>query len=191
MVRIADITHLVISVMGPHAGESENEIFDRKIQDIINVGFTFWLMKSPKSKPELVCELCLKAKAKNTVCYCVFIEPSSKGGAIPTKSASPAKEYSKDKIRWLNLPQGLSPVTGKLPSYGLVLNHLELVKDNIDLWNYADFFNQNSPIKIIRGASTICSIKKDMSSHSSKIKSRFRKVIAIGKICEPFCVYLR
>jgi len=191
MVRISDIKYLIISVIGSHADESKNEIFYRKIQDITNVDFTFWLMKSHKSKPELVNNLCLRAKSENTDCYSVFIEPSSKKGAIPTKSAFPAKEYSKDKISWLNLPYELSPVTGKLPAYGLVLNHLELINDKIDLWSYADFFNQNSPIKITRGASIICAIKKDILSQAGKIKSRFRKVVAIGKLREPFCVYLR
>lgn len=193
MVNISNIKYVVISVIGPHAGESENEIFNRKIQDIHNVGFTFWLMKSHRSKPKMVHELCLKDDAENIESYCVFIEASSKGGAIPTKSASSAKSYSKDNLAWEGLPQGLSPVTGKIDNnaYALVFNLLEQVNDSIDLWNYADFFNQNNPLKIIQGASTICAIKKDMSNHTGKLKSHYRRVIAIGKLCEPFCVYLK
>jgi hypothetical protein len=179
--------------MGPHAGESENAIFDRKIQDTHDIGLTFWLMKSHRAKPKMIHELCLKADAENSESYCVFIEASSKGGAIPAKSASSATRYSKDNLTWDVLPQGLSPVTGKIDNnaYALVFDRLELVNDSIDLWNYADFFNQNNPLKIIQGASTICAIKKDMSNHTGKIKSRYRRAIAIGKLCEPFCVYLR
>ena len=195
MVNVSDIKYVVISVMGPHAGESENEIFNRKIQDIhnIDVGLTFWLMKSHRAKPEMVHELCVKANTEKTESYCVFIEASSKGGAVPTKTASSAKSYSKDNLTWVVLPRGLSPVTGKIDknAYALVFNRLELVTDSIDLWSYADFFNQNSPLKIIQGASTICAINKDMANDTDKIKSRYRRVIAIGKLCEPFCVYLR
>jgi hypothetical protein len=193
MVNVLDIKYVVISVMGPHAGESENEIFNRKIQDIHNIGLTFWLMKSHRAKPELVQELCLKANAENTGSYCVFIEASSKRGAVPTKSVSSAESYSKDNLTWVALPQGLSPVTGKIDknAYALVFNRLELVNESIDLWSYADFFNQNNPLKIIQGASTICAIKKDVANDIEKIKSRYRRVVAIGKLCEPFCVYLR
>lgn len=192
MVDISDIRYLVISVMGPHAGESENEIFNRKIQDIHDVGLTFWLMKSHQAKPKMVQQLCKEADAENK-CYCVFIEASSKGGALPTKTASSATNYSKDNLTWDVLHQKLSPVTGKIDnnSYALVFNWLELMNDGIDLWSYSDFFNQNNPVRIIQGASTICAIKKDMSNHTGKIKSRYRRIIAIGKLCEPFCVYLR
>lgn len=193
MVNISDVKYVVISVMGSHAGECEKAIFDRKIHDTHRMDLTFWLMRSHKARPEMVRELCEKANAENSENYCVFIEASSKGSAIPTKSASSATSYSKDNLTWDVLPQGLSPVTGKIDNsaYALVFNRLELVNDGIDLWNYADFLNQNNPLKIIRGASTICAIKKDMSNHTSKIKSRYRRVIAIGKLCNPFCVYLR
>lgn len=75
----------------------------------------------------------------------------------------------------------------------MVFDQLETVDDVIDLWRYANFFDKNSPIKIIQGASTVCAVKKDMTNHSDndKIKSHFRKVIAVGKLCEPFCVYLK
>lgn len=190
---MSDIKFVVISVIGSHAGESETEIFNRKIQDIYNVGLTFWLMKSHKAKPQMVKQLCIEASNKNTKSYCIFIDASSKGGAIPTKTAASAKSYSKDKLTWDVLPHGLSPVTGKIDNnaYALVFDQMETADDAIDLWKYADFFDKNSPIKIMQGASTVCAIKKDMTNHSDKIKSHFRKVIAVGKLCEPFCVYLK
>ena len=190
---MSDINYVIISVMGSHAGESETEIFDRKIQDICNVGLTFWLMKSRKAKPQMVQQLCLEAKNKNTKSDCIFIEASSKGGANPTKTVDSAKSYSKDGLTWEVLPHGLSPVTGKMDNnaYALVFDHLKTVNDDIDLWTYADFFDKNSPIKISQGASTVCAVKKDMTNHSDKIKSHSRKVIAVGKLCEPFCVYLK
>jgi len=53
-----DSKYLIISVIGPHAGETENTIFKRKIEDINNVGKTFWLIKSHLSKPDMVQQFC-------------------------------------------------------------------------------------------------------------------------------------
>lgn len=58
----------VISVMGAHAGEGVDEIFQRKHADIRRTGRTFWLMKSPKARPSHVQELCKVIPA-----YAIFI----------------------------------------------------------------------------------------------------------------------
>jgi hypothetical protein len=193
MTNILDKKYLMISVIGPHAGESETEIFNRKIQDISRIGKTFWLIKSYKAKPEIVNKYILEAKNEITEIYCIFIGAASKNGAIPTISASSSSSFSKDKSNWEDLPTGLSPVTGKIDNntYALVFDYLELTNDCIDLWNYSDFINQNNPIKIRQGGSTFCSIRKDSSYHPDKIISRYRIVYAIGKLSEPYCVYLR
>jgi hypothetical protein len=99
----------VISVMGEHAGEGANFIFDRKISDIEQTGKTFWLVRSPKARPAHVQKMCSTSPG-----YMIFIEPATKGGARPTIEAEAAKEYSHDRALWHRLPVGLSPVTGKL-----------------------------------------------------------------------------
>jgi len=167
--------------------------YNRKIQDVKNIGLTYLLMKSFKAKPSMVQELCLKAKKEDEKAYCIFIEASSKGGAIPTETATYAISHSKDNITWENLPDGLSPVTGKMDkqAYALIFDKLEIMDDVMDLWNYSDFFNEEEPIKIIQGASTICASKKDMKHHSKKMISRYRRIMAIGRLYAPYCVYLR
>ena len=57
--------------MGDHAGESPNEIFQRKMIDIERVGQTFWLVKSRKSQPESVARLCKENQA-----YVIFVAAS-------------------------------------------------------------------------------------------------------------------
>lgn len=185
--------YAVFSVMGSHAGESESEIFTRKIQDVGLVGITFWLIKSHKAKPEMVQNLCKAARTDNANTYCVFIEASSSKGAIPTKTAEHATNYSADSCTWKPLPIGLTPVTGKIDkaAFALVFDKLEMTDGTADLWRYADFFNQSNPLRIAQGASTICAIEKEMRSHPDKIKSPVRRVIALGRLCEPYCVYLQ
>ena len=51
-------TQCIISVMGDHAGEGVVDIFNRKIEDITKINRTFWLIKSPKAKPQLVQKMC-------------------------------------------------------------------------------------------------------------------------------------
>ncbi len=185
---------IVISVMGPHAGESENAIFFRKMNDIEQVGRTFWLHKSYKAKPDLIQKFCDQLHNIGEDAFCCFIEASSRGGASPTKTADTASKYSIDNLRWHQLDSNSSKVTGQINhAYALVFSELKLVNVTIDLWDYADYFDQSEPLRIRQGASTLCAVRKDMSDvpHSKKIKSRNRKIIAVGKLCEPGCVYLR
>lgn len=186
--------YIVISVMGPHAGESEDEIFQRKIGDIKKIGHTFWLIKSFQAKPNMVQQICQIAKKENIEVYCDFIEASSREGATPTKEASSAESFSADGKRWEDFPKGLSPVTGKIDrnAYALVFNQLELVRaKRIDLWDYANYFEQDYPVRIFQGGSTLCGVKKDMKTHKNRINAHIRKVVALGKLCAPFCVWLK
>jgi len=137
--------YLILSVIGPHAGETEKIIFKRKIEDINNVGKTFWLIKSHQSKPDIVQQFCRIGLRENLNFYCFFIEPSKSGSAKPTKKDMSAGSFSVDGERWQKLPQGLGPVTGKIDknAYALVFDDLKIVNDTIELWNYVNFFKPN------------------------------------------------
>ncbi len=179
----------IISVMGAHAGEGVDAIFNRKIADIERTGKTFWLMRSPKARPIQVQDIC-----KSSPAYTIFVEPASKGGARPTTNNEAAKEHSADKKIWSQLPKGVSPVTGKIDSSAtaLVFDRMTTnVSGTIDLWKYSDFSVEEKPLKFILGCSTVCVIQKDMSTHPDRMKSRYRGIIAVAKLTEPYCVWLR
>ena len=143
----------------------------------------------------MVQRLCKEARKAEEDCYCIFIEPSAKGGAIPATTDASAKMYSEDGTIWHDLPSKLSPVTGKIGSgaQALVFDQLQLadVLCFVNLWNYADFVYQDLPLKIILGVSTVCAVRKDMHSHKDRIISNRRRIIAVGRICHPSCVYLK
>ncbi|MFA6132806.1 MAG: hypothetical protein WC869_02175 [Phycisphaerae bacterium] len=184
----------VLSVMGPHAGEDAGTIFKRKIDDTRRVGKTFWLVRSYKAKPLMVQNICREAGGKAMRVHCLFIEPSSKGGAIPTKSSSAACEYSADRLKWLSLPRSLGPVTGLMNAgaCALVFDKLVLQKHTtVDLWEFADFDDPCTPVVIRQGASTICAVRKDMSSHPDRMKGNVRRLIAVGRLAEPYAVWLK
>jgi hypothetical protein len=174
------------------------------------------LIKSPKAKPELVQKMrCFDPT------YVVFVEPATRGGARPAIADKKATTFSENGLIWNPLSNQLGPVTGKLDSraYALVFNKLATIdaKQEIDLWHYADFVNQENPIRMILepynkfstlfaqkicylrllsslsglGCSTVCAIKKDMKGHPERLKSRFRRVVAVGLLVTPYCVWVR
>lgn len=184
----------VLSVMGPHAGEDSDEIFARKIADTRRAGKTFWLIRSHKAKPDMIQTICSAARARANEPLCAFLGPSSPGGAVPTKISCAAAEYSADLSKWESLPSGIGPVTGQMTrsACALVFDQLVLCESEVlDLWQYADFFNQEQPVKIRQGASTVGVVGRNTSAHSDRMKSHIRKVIASGRLTEPFAVWLR
>lgn len=191
---ILESKYAVISISGPHAGELENDIFRRKKEDIIKIGRTFWLSKSRKAKPPDVQSICIQAKTEGPNCPCIFIEPSAPRGSKDTKRNDIATQYSEDARIWRDLPKGLGPVTGNLngKAHALVFSQLYWVADQdvpINLWDYAEFKHE-LPIKTARSP-TVCAIKKDTSGQEGKMKSHIRKIVAVGTLSEPYCVYIR
>jgi hypothetical protein len=179
----------VISVMGAHAGEDADTIFRRKIEDCETVGRTFWVAKSAKARPTQVQTVCRSGKG-----FVIFVEPASPRGARPTTGSDFATEYSPDKVEWFPLPEGLGPVTGQIDDFAaaLVLDRFTSDVDHrVDLWTYADGANPDKPLKFILGLSTACALRKDTSEHPERMKSRYRRVVAVARLAEPYCVWLR
>ena len=174
------------------AGETEEEILERKIKDINQIGFTFWIYKSNQASPKTVQQFCKKAKTENKKVFCIFIEPSTPNGARPTKINLSAKEFSTDNKKWGKLPKKLGPVTGAINMnvYALKFGNIEKINSSINLWDYADYLTKKS-IKISRGNSTLCAIKKNTNREIDKMRTPIRRIIAVGRLCKPFCVWVR
>ena len=173
----------IISVMGPHAGETSKYIFERKIDDVKKTGITFWCIRSYKSKPLDVQKFC-----KTETVEVFFISPSSPGGAKDTKIDTKNIEYSIDNTNWNNIPHNITPVTGN--GWALVLDKLEISKLKINLNKYAEFKN-NVPLKFGLGCSTICAVEEDMSLNKNKVKSYMREIWPVGRLKYPYCVWIR
>lgn len=179
----------VISVMGDHAGEGVDAIFKRKMADVDAVGRTFWVARSPKAHPEQVQQMCSARPG-----YVIFVEPATVGGAKPTTTSDPAAEYSSDRSTWLPLPHGMGPVTGKLDRGATAFVFDQLATDAsslLDLWQYADGSDSSNPVRFVLGCSTVCAVRQDMSAHPRRMKSRYRTVVAVGGLVEPYSVWLR
>ena len=179
----------VISVMGDHAGEGVDAIFKRKMADVDAVGRTFWFARSAKARPGQVQQLCAAQRG-----YVIFVEPAIAGGAKPTTASDSASEYSGDRAKWLPLPQGMGPVTGKMDDAATAFVFDQLTTDTsrvLDLWQYADGSDISSPVRFILGCSTVCAVREDMSAHPQRMKSRYRTVVAVARLVEPYSAWLR
>ena len=179
----------IVSVMGPHAQEDADAIFARKRADVGRVGVTFWLMRSPKARPPQVSALC-----RHSPVFALFVAPATPGGARPTTKGDPATEYSCDRGSWHPLPDGMSPVTGKLDTCAAALVFDMLTTDvhtTLDLWGYADASVPASPLRFKLGCSTVCALQADMGLHPNRMKSRYRPIVALARLTHPYCVWLR
>lgn len=179
----------VLSVMGDHAGEGSDAIFNRKKDDIERLGVTYWLMRSPKARPPQVQEI-----GEAIPAYAIFVEPATKGGARPTTKEDEATEYSNDGLVWHPLPKGLSPVTGKLDSGATALVFGMMTTDvsgSLDLWDYSEALDNDKPLKFKLGCSTVCAVRKDAQSLPGKMKSRYRGIVAVARLEYPYCVWVR
>lgn len=185
-----DSKTLILSVMGPHAGEEDSAIFARKMGDIAQVGWTLWVIRSSKARPPRIQEMCDGGGVP-----IVFIEPSTAGGAQPTVSDSAALEFSNDKASWQAIPSGMGPVTGKMDAgaYALCLDRLEFAPDGVveDLHAYAEVGLSAGPVVTKIGASTVCVVRHGTAGHAQAMKSRYRRVIAVGRLRWPGAVWLR
>jgi hypothetical protein len=179
----------ILSVMGDHAGEGIDAIFERKIADIHVAGRTFWVATSAKARPVQVQSLCVAQPG-----YVVFVEAATRGGARPTIASDPASEYSGNQMEWLPLPAGIGPVTGKIDKSAVAFVFDRLATDSsrtLDLWQYSDRLDVIRPVRFMLGCSTMCAVRADMTTHLQRTKSRFRRIVAVGALAEPYCVWLR
>lgn len=181
---------VLLSVMGSHAGEAEDEIFGRKILDIANCGRTFWLTHSYTAKPDFIQEVCTHALQNQPYVNCIFI--TARKPTQDTLSMTRALSFSADKVGWVRIPPSLSPVTGKIDSgaAALVFDSLNYTSGELDLWEYVKYGTEDEPLRIGQRMSTIPCVRIGAPIEGF-IKSRERRVIAIGRLVSPFCVWLK
>lgn len=188
--RALQAKYVVLSVSGPHAGEELDGIVTRKLQDIRDSGRTFWRINSYVAQPDKVQQLARKAPHV----YALFITPARPSRTKPAGNEDTASQYSPDNRRWQPIPAGIGPVTGKLAgACGLIMDRLERVQQaqQIDLWEYADADDSEEPVEFGQGRAAVCAVKRESGASLNGLESRFRRLIAVGRLVAPFGVWLR
>jgi len=175
---------VILSVMGPHAGESEDFIFNRKVEEIKREGYTFWVHHSVSADPITV---------RSFIWGCnnpiiLFLAPSAKGGAKDTKSLNYATKYSLDKINWLEVPKDIKASGVNKGAYAFVIKNIELnplIKE-VDLSKYT-VSDWNEEPRFMQGRGSLCC----KINNFPRVKTRIRKVVASAVLCNPYSVYLK
>lgn len=122
------------------------------------------------------------------------MEPATVGGAKPTTESDSASEYSVDRVKWQPLPEGMSNVTGKMDGAATAFAFDQLATDSgraLDLWQYADASDVSSLVRFSLGCSTVCTVRADTSAHPRRMKSRYRAIVAVARLVEPYSAWLR
>jgi hypothetical protein len=185
--------YVVISEIGPHAGESEEEILNRKGKEIKDIGKSFWLHKSYSAKPNIVQNLCENALKERNIPVCIFIQASSKNGARPTKKDDKMKEFSLDQKYWEKIPLGIKVTGLSKNAFIMIFKKLNIIKKEqyLNLWDYSLFESSGKAVRMGRGASTVCCVKESSNDDPNKMKSNPRKIVAIGEFFYPFTAWVR
>lgn len=187
-----DSKYAIISVVGTHANEKIDYIFTRKIQETKKVGKTYWAYRSALANPKAVQEFGLRASMEKSVVICLFIEASSPNAAKPTKGSEKALFISTNKKEWNKIPDDNLITGSSHSSFALVLDKINLVNSAyIDLWKYSQQDNHGKAIRMMLGSSTVCSTKHPSKKDERKMKSRYRKLLAIGSLVFPYGVWLK
>ena len=179
--------HVIISVMGPYAGESESSIFTRKRREINENGFTFWHHQSYQAKPDMVQEL--GKAAEGSPIKLILTSTGSKKRGEDTKKHAQAKKFSPKKYSsYKPIPKSIYVETGTRP-WAIVITNLVLEKKEINLWDYSNYFTGGAIITR-QGGSTVCAIRQSSRDDPMKMKSKIRDVVAIADVIHPFSVWL-
>ena len=151
---------LVFSLVGPHAGQALEEIFERKIKDCKDLKQTFWVYHSHR------CTKSLFDAHKPSEVW--FISASKLGAAKQTKSSTVAQQFFKDN-QWFDFPQNLSPVTGRIHSKSTAfqLTDLRMVNETINFNDYIDLIT-NKPLRFSQFCSTTIASKTQNASEETR-----------------------
>ena len=155
--------NIVFSLVGPHAGQSLEEIFERKIKDCENLNQTFWVYHSHRCTKNI-----FDIRKPSEVW---FISASKPGAAKQTKSSTVAQQFFKDD-QWFEFDKDLSPVTGRIHSKATAfqLTNLRMVQETINFNNYIDLIT-NKQLRFSQFCSTTIGseTQNDSTEHRPRI----------------------
>lgn len=111
---------LVFMKVGSHAGETFDQILERKRQEIRDAGRSFWGYGGNTCHPLTQVQPFIKSRLKLSKSGSVYLLMQYIDSTAPV--TLPAKEYSVDGLKWEAIPDGIR-VTGS--RYALVLDEIQ------------------------------------------------------------------
>ncbi len=128
MIEIAQPgTGIIFMKVGTHAGETLENIVERKMQELTDANEIYWGYGGPTCHPILHVQPFVKERLESGhAIYLAMEQMNSKHFAEPKE----ATEYSDDGVEWHKIPDGIHVLGSR---YALILNSLEVQETTIDL----------------------------------------------------------
>ena len=178
---------LLFMKVGLHAGESLEQILERKRKEYKKAGCIFWGYGGGTCHPTRVVQpFARMSLAEGKEIYIVMEEIDSHH----PRTDIIAKEYSEDGIDWKPIPKGIE-VRGS--RYAVVLDELKVGDLDLDLKNYKVALGPSMgrvAAQYVKGrVDKACILTNDSPMGSSD--SDVKKIKLAAKIKKPFAVFTR
>lgn len=175
-----NLENIIIMKCGTHASEKIEQIYSRKKQEEINIGYFYWgyggTLCHPLNQVQPFCE------NKEKV-YLLLTPTISELNNEPNRS----EKYSLDKIEWKNIDSAINVLGSK---YAIVASKLQKCDFEIDLSDYEIAIGNSKGKKLgdyfkgrIDKACAIKTFKKD-----NKIQKV--KIVMIAELRYPYSVFV-
>ncbi|MFH1674464.1 MAG: hypothetical protein ABIF87_13700, partial [Pseudomonadota bacterium] len=175
--------------VGLHAGETFDEILERKRREYQEAGVIFWGYGGNTCHPTQAIQPFARMKLeKGQNIYIVMEEIDSHHP--PTKIV--AEEYSADGIHWQPIPVGIEVRNSR---YAVVLDELQDGDLDIDLSEFnvavGPSMGKAASDYILRRVDKACITKSQEPSALRIPQTTIKKIRHMAKIVEPYAVFLR
>lgn len=177
----------VFMKVGTHAGEELDSIIKRKLKEIEKTGMSFWGYGGPTCHPIKQIQPFAKriVEKKGNIYLCMETIQSNADPDIV-----PATEYSVDGISYEPIPDGIT-VTGS--RYAIVLDEItpEVFDIPIEAYEVASGRSKGRAAdSYIRGHVDKACIEL-VNERMSLVTDKFRHISLVGKMKEPYAVFVK
>jgi len=174
--------------VGSHAGETWEQIFERKNAEYKKTGRIFWGYGGPTLHPINQVQPFARTRAQSGSPIYVLMQ-SIDSRADP--ELAPATEYSPDAVNWKPIPEGINVLGSR---YALVLDEihpgdLELVLDDYEV--ALGNSRGKSAADYLTGHIDKACLTRSANADTKIETPKIRKVTFFARLLEPYAVLLK
>jgi hypothetical protein len=178
----------VFMKIGTHAGESFEEILERKQREIEMAGRSFWGYGGTSCHPLTQVQPFARNLARSNAPVYLFMEYIH---STADPDIVPATEFSADSVNWEPIPEGISVIGSR---YALVLDEIRPGELEIPFEQFEVGIGKSRGKRAsdyIAGHVDKACLVRTTGSPSPKREQKIRKISYIAKLVEPYGVLLR
>lgn len=176
---------LLFMKVGLHAGESFEEILERKKREYETTGMTFWGYGGGTCHPTRYVQPFARLKIEQREKIYIVMQQIDSRHAPETVMA---EQYSEDGINWENIPEGIEVRSSR---YAVVLGEIRQEEIEVDLADYkvgvGPSTGKSAPSYIKGRVDKACLTKKAHIGGPPEI----HKISHVAEIIDPYAVFIK